>query len=184
MHVASSKRVLTAVLMLVTVGLLTACLPDDEDRPEFGWVKIDGRLAVYLPVCADDPIRKVEVVAEPAEGETGSGVVVWTVEDPRTEAAKAGLVVVGDDGQFVSVSKSMSGEAPRKLLARTTTVNGRYYSDSYTISDVRDYPAGTASREVVFEVKVNLKTWKHVSYDDIREEFAKRTGGCPHKKRS
>lgn len=124
-------------------------------------------------------MEKVVLHSVPEPNKDGDAAVLWSAESPTAESARSGLVVLGDDSQFGSITTSVAQPLPRRVSVEITTSTDRFYSDSYRFSDgVPNYPAGTAAEKMSFDVAIDLENTKVMTHGELRAEFVGRLKDC------
>ncbi|MEV4758247.1 hypothetical protein AB0J86_24455 [Micromonospora sp. NPDC049559] len=154
MLIRHRRRYLLALagLICLSQGAADCSRAGGQVRYQLGYAEVAGKPAVYAPLCPDDEVRGVRVYAAPDPDKGGNFTLLWQAETPRVDAARKGLVVLGDDSQFETVKLAPPASFPRRLSVSVDTVSGAGPSENREHSaDLPDYPAGTPLAEMTFE---------------------------------
>src|SRR5690349_16332414 len=90
------NRGLWALCWLACLMLIAADCSGGQVAYTLGYAQIDGRPAVYAPVCPGEEVKGVRVYSAPPAGKDGDFVLLWQASDPADQSTRDGLIVLGD----------------------------------------------------------------------------------------
>mgnify|MGYP001484008014 CR=1 FL=1 len=164
------------LLWLLCLSQAAAHCSDGGQQVEdvLGYVELGGRTAVYAPLCPDDEVQGVRVYAAPDPQQGGDFTPLWEATDPRTDAVRQGLIVLGDDSQFGTVTRAAPASFPRRLSVHADTVRGRTAGQAWEHpAELPSYPADTPLAELTFETDRGRR-----SAAELRDMLRSQRGAC------
>jgi hypothetical protein len=168
-----------AGLMACLTQLAAECGPS-HNPAYFGFLRVGGKPAVYVPMCKGDGLADIAVsgVYEGAEGEESR--LVWAAKRPRTSPSAQGLVVLGDGEAFEEVPRpSTSSPFPTYVDVKVHTTGGRSLDNRGKFSDaVPDHPVGTPLEQMTFDVQPDVVTHNRRDFSQLRKEFLGKLRDC------
>ncbi|ROT29404.1 hypothetical protein EF879_20785 [Micromonospora sp. HM5-17] len=168
------RRAAVVLLWLCCLSQTAAHCGGGQVEDVFGYVEIDGRTAVYTPLCPGDEVRGVRVYAAPDPERGGDFVPLWEAEGPTTDAVRQGLFVLGDDSQFQTVTRPAPADFPRRLSVHADTARGWSPGEARERpADLPRYPAGTPLAELTFDTVQGPRSARQL------QEALERQGACP-----
>jgi hypothetical protein len=163
---------LLAGLLLSLSQLGSACTHPPRTDYQVGFVRVGDRLAVYTPICPGDAVEVVRVHARPEVGKSGNSELLWEAEGPTDEAARGGLIVLGEG--FGTVRQAPPAQFGHTLSVTVETSRDRKFSDAVALPEqVVQFPAGTPVTSMSFETDDG-----RVSYDTLRAHFDSEVTNC------
>ncbi|MEQ4305791.1 hypothetical protein ABNF97_31145 [Plantactinospora sp. B6F1] len=140
-----------------------------------GYVELDGRTAVYAPLCPDDEVQGVRVYTAPDPQRGGDFIPLWEATGPTTDTVRQGLFVLGDDSQFATVTRPAPASFPRRLSVHADTVRGRSAGQAWEHpAELPRYPADTPLTELTFETDRGRR-----SFAELRDMLFSQPAACP-----
>jgi hypothetical protein len=171
-------------LPLVAAALITSgCqyLAPSDDIYGIGVARIGDDFHVFAPLCDSERIASVEVVDNQAAGKESNydpstmRFTYWKAQDPVSESAARGEIVIGDDGAYrtVPVPAGSKIDFP-KIVGITFRINdpvaGHEVGGAFNIDSVPDYPAGSDPKSVKYGYNLGSKKETRLTSSEIQQK--------------